>query len=221
MSYVAGGLDFRVILLVENELIRHGLEAMISLIPEVTLCDAGEVDSAPQGSSDWTRVLIADAHTWHTAAPGICRPGAEHEQPWTLLIGDAEDRRGLEGCASYPYDGFLLVSEVHTQSLTDALHSACWSTQPANRSGRPSRHQVAGERWALVPQPRPAALTPRETEVLPLLVSGRSNKQIARALGISQHGAKRLVASIMIKFGAPNRTAAAVIAVNHGLIPTS
>ncbi len=51
-------------------------------------------------------------------------------------------------------------------------------------------------------------LTPREEQALGLLVDGLSNKQIARRLGISGHGAKRLVANILAKLDVPNRTMA-------------
>ncbi|WP_381804006.1 response regulator transcription factor [Streptomyces niveus] len=61
-------------------------------------------------------------------------------------------------------------------------------------------------------------LTSREHEALGLLGQGLSNKQIARSLGISPHGAKRLVGSILLKLGSPNRTAAVVTAMRTGLI---
>jgi DNA-binding CsgD family transcriptional regulator len=61
-------------------------------------------------------------------------------------------------------------------------------------------------------------LTDREKETLGLLVEGLSNKQIARRLRISSHGAKRLVASLMAKLDAPNRTTAVVKSIRMGLI---
>jgi len=65
---------------------------------------------------------------------------------------------------------------------------------------------------------RPVSLTSREVEALTLLVKGMSNKQIARRLAISGHGAKRLVASILLKLDSPNRTTAAVAAIKAGII---
>lgn len=62
------------------------------------------------------------------------------------------------------------------------------------------------------------SLTGREDEVVRLLAQGLSNKQIARRLGISSHGVKRIVASLLLKLGAPNRTAAVVTALQTGLI---
>jgi DNA-binding NarL/FixJ family response regulator len=61
-------------------------------------------------------------------------------------------------------------------------------------------------------------LTPREREALTLLAEGLMNKQIARQLRISDHGAKRLVASVLVKLSSPNRTLAVVTALREGLL---
>jgi DNA-binding CsgD family transcriptional regulator len=55
-------------------------------------------------------------------------------------------------------------------------------------------------------------LTPREQEVLQHLVEGRTNRQIARALFISEKTASVHVSNIMGKLGAANRSGAAAIA---------
>jgi DNA-binding NarL/FixJ family response regulator len=58
-----------------------------------------------------------------------------------------------------------------------------------------------------------ARLTPREREVLDLLVEGCDNAEIAVRLYISQFTAKNHVASILDKLGVHNRLQAAVLAV--------
>jgi DNA-binding NarL/FixJ family response regulator len=55
-------------------------------------------------------------------------------------------------------------------------------------------------------------LTPREQEVLRHLMEGRTNRQIARALFISEKTASVHVSNIMSKLGAANRSEAAAIA---------
>jgi NarL family two-component system response regulator LiaR len=62
------------------------------------------------------------------------------------------------------------------------------------------------------------ALTQRELEVLALLGQGKSNREIAEALVISERTAKFHVSSILSKLGANNRTEAVSIAVQQGLI---
>lgn len=67
--------------------------------------------------------------------------------------------------------------------------------------------------------PRPEALTPRELEVLRLLVEGLTNKAIAGRLGISDHTVKFHIGAILGKLGAASRTEAVTLAVRQGLVP--
>ena len=61
-------------------------------------------------------------------------------------------------------------------------------------------------------------LTPRELEVLRLLVDGWSDKEIAAALGIGRRTVSHHVATIRDKLGAPSRTADAALAVRDRLV---
>jgi len=72
-----------------------------------------------------------------------------------------------------------------------------------------------------IPAPEPAdpfGITPRERDVLALLVEGRSDREIAGELFISHRTVMRHVSSILDKLDAPTRTAAATAAIRHGLI---
>ena len=61
-------------------------------------------------------------------------------------------------------------------------------------------------------------LTPREREVLALLVEGLSNRAIGERLGISEHTAKFHVTAVMQKLSAQTRTEAVVKAARLGLV---
>lgn len=70
-------------------------------------------------------------------------------------------------------------------------------------------------------QPQPAlieALTDREQEVLSLVAQGLPNKEIAKALVVTERTVKFHVSSILGKLGAGNRTEAVAIASEHGLL---
>jgi DNA-binding NarL/FixJ family response regulator len=60
-------------------------------------------------------------------------------------------------------------------------------------------------------------LTPRELDVLTLIARGRSNKVIARELGVAEKTVKTHVSHILAKLGVADRTQAALYAVKQGL----
>jgi DNA-binding CsgD family transcriptional regulator len=53
----------------------------------------------------------------------------------------------------------------------------------------------------------PSRLTPRQLEVLELVASGRSNREIASLLHVSENGVKAHIARLLVKFSVPNRAA--------------
>ncbi|MEP6989240.1 MAG: response regulator transcription factor, partial [Chloroflexota bacterium] len=67
------------------------------------------------------------------------------------------------------------------------------------------------------PQPLFEALTPRENEVLSLMVKGMVNNEIADTLVISRATTKNHVSSILAKLGVANRLEAIVMVLEHNL----
>jgi DNA-binding NarL/FixJ family response regulator len=65
------------------------------------------------------------------------------------------------------------------------------------------------------------ALTARETQVLELLVEGRTNPEIANQLYISPRTVSVHVTHILEKLGVENRSAAVALALRSGLITPS
>jgi DNA-binding NarL/FixJ family response regulator len=78
------------------------------------------------------------------------------------------------------------------------------AAQPAAKSSAPSAERAVG-------------LTGREREVLRFLTTGKADKEIAAALGISRHTVGHHVARILAKLGVESRAAAAAYAIRHGL----
>jgi DNA-binding NarL/FixJ family response regulator len=77
-----------------------------------------------------------------------------------------------------------------------------------DRATKPSRSAV----------PSSAQFTVRETEVLKLLVAARSNREIARTLGIEERTVKAHVAKLMRKVGVENRIALSIYAVTNSIV---
>ena len=86
------------------------------------------------------------------------------------------------------HDGHLLFAPEAAGSL---LHSPSWPNRGLD------------------------ALTTREREVLAELAQGRSNREIARALHVSEKTVKAHVSSVLAKLGVQDRTQAALLAVRH------
>ena len=133
----------------------------------------------------------------------------------------------------------LLVDDANTEKDLDALRNGVRAVLPRNTS--PSgiiaaveavgagltvllpegldnllRESTASHR--AVSPPLVEALTPREIEVLGMMVVGWGNKEISTRLGISEHTVKFHVASIMGKLNASTRTEAVTSGIRHGLI---
>jgi DNA-binding NarL/FixJ family response regulator len=66
-----------------------------------------------------------------------------------------------------------------------------------------------------------SALTQRETDILSLLAEGKSNRDISRALYLSEKTVKAHLAAIFRKLGVSNRTQAAMAAVSMGIGPAA
>jgi DNA-binding CsgD family transcriptional regulator len=77
-------------------------------------------------------------------------------------------------------------------------------------AGHPTRRPAAG----------PAGLTQREVQVLVLLARAATTRQIARRLGITPKTAGNHIERIYTKIGASTRAAAALYAIQHGLLQT-
>ena len=107
-----------------------------------------------------------------------------------------------------------LLKNVSGEDLAEAIRSA--------HAGRSILAPEAVQ--ALIqpgkPQPMPSYdLTPREREVLALLVKGLNNAEIARRLSISPSTAKAHVSNILSKMGVSNRAEAISLALQQNLVP--
>jgi predicted ATPase/DNA-binding CsgD family transcriptional regulator len=83
----------------------------------------------------------------------------------------------------------------------------------------PGERGAAVQPDATVPRPgAPSGLTPRELEVLHLMVEGRSDREIGEALFIGTRTVETHVANLFTKLGVKARAEAAAVAVRRGLV---
>jgi non-specific serine/threonine protein kinase len=102
---------------------------------------------------------------------------------------------------------------VPLQQVVAAFLSA---PQPAQRT-RPSGALPSAPAHPALPS-HPALLTPREKEVLSLVARGLTDAQVAEALVVSTRTINSHLTSIYSKLGVSSRTAAARLALDHGLV---
>jgi two-component system NarL family response regulator len=109
-----------------------------------------------------------------------------------------------------------IQSGAQSYLLKDMPKNEIISTIRAVHDGqRPLPPQVATR---LATRLRREELSPREVEVLQLLVKGRSNKEIASMLFISEDTVKSRLKSLFTKLDVQDRTEAAITAVRHGIV---
>ncbi len=83
----------------------------------------------------------------------------------------------------------------------------------------PAVPQIVAEELTVTELPAPL-LTPRQDEVLQLLLDGYTNKEIGRMLYLSEETVKNHVSSILRSFGVTTRTQAVLAANRHGYAST-
>ena len=111
-------------------------------------------------------------------------------------------------------------AEVHTAALLDAAVATFQSEGLDSWTQRALALKAQAEVSAPPSATRPTYpdhLTAREVEVLRLVASGRSNREIAEELVISLPTVQRHVANVYAKIGASGRVEATTYALRHGL----
>jgi DNA-binding NarL/FixJ family response regulator len=121
----------------------------------------------------------------------------------TTYDGDADIHRALEAGAS----GYVIKGMPY-QTLVEAL-------QRVHKGGRFLPPPVARALASRMPD---SDLSRREEEVLSLLAGGKSNKEIAAQLGITEATVKCHVSAILLRLNANDRTEAVVMAIQRGLV---
>ena len=208
----------RVLIVDDHGVVREGLRAYLELESDIEV--VGEARDG-QEAVRRTEELHPDVVLMDLVMPNMDGVDATTHIKQTLpdthviiLTSFLEDERVVPairaGATSY------LLKDVAAGELARAIRGA--------RAGQAQLHpEVARRLMQQVTAPKKtdaaAQLTEREREVLRLLADGRSNKEIARSLVVSERTVKGHVSNILGKLGLQDRTQAALYAVRHGLAP--
>ncbi|HEX4651965.1 MAG TPA: response regulator transcription factor [Granulicella sp.] len=121
----------------------------------------------------------------------------------TTFDGDEDIFRAIQAGAR----GYLLKG-MDAEELIDAIQTV--------HRGKSRIPAAVAER--LAERLSGNALTDRETEVLKTIVAGKSNKEIAAALFISEATVKTHINNLLSKLGVADRTQAATMALHRGIV---
>jgi DNA-binding NarL/FixJ family response regulator len=207
----------RVLIVDDHEIVREGLRTVLRQEKDVEVVgEAGDGERA----LNLARSLAPDVVLMDLVMPGMdgleslkrIRQACPHTQV-VVLTNLASDQTVRDAIASGAV-GYLL-KDVMKSELMQAIRNA--------QLGRPSLHPEAQRhlmRRVSTPSERSLAddLTPRERTVLERIANGRSNKQIASELQLTEGTVKGYVSAVLDKLGVDDRTQAALYAVKHGLV---
>jgi NarL family two-component system response regulator LiaR len=207
----------RVLIADDHKVVRQGLRFLLSSEPGIEV--AGEAADGV-AALDAIRDIRPDVVLLDLFMPrldGLEVLAAMRDQRLTaavlVLTSSADDQHLVQaikaGALSY------LPKTAGVDQVVDAVRAAARGEsvlQPAAtaRLLRELRHAAADPL---------GQLTPRETDVLKGLAQGRSNREIAKALSVSEETVKSHVSSILAKLGLADRTQAAIFALQHHLVP--
>lgn len=217
-SEVCGGkmsAKIRIVLVDDHAMVRRGLAAFLSVYNDLEL--AGEAESGEQALRLCAQ-LQPDVVLMDLVMPGM--DGADttaalrRQQPSVRVIAltSFRDDELVQRVIQAGATGYLLKN-VSAGELATAIRAV--------HAGQPTLAPEATQALinAATQPPKPGFdLTPRERDVLTLMVKGLNNTEIAERLVVSPSTIKGHVSNILSKLGATSRTEAATLAVEHRIV---
>ena len=125
-----------------------------------------------------------------------------------VMLSAADDRQLIEAALNRGASAFVL-KHIDPRDLASALRQACDGSVYRTLGEPPETDGAAA---------REAGLTAGELRILTALAAGRSNKEIAKELWLSDQTVKFHLRNIYRKLGVANRTEASRFAYQHGLV---
>jgi DNA-binding NarL/FixJ family response regulator len=194
-----------VLIVDDHPVVREGLRALLEAQDDMTV--AGEAGDGPAAVS-LAASLRPDIVLLDLKLPGpdgiAVLPQLRVAGPRVLVLTSATEPAAASRAVRAGATG-VVYKDIDPAALVRAIRSV----HDGNVLLAP---EAAG---SLVRGSRADTLTAREREVLAGIADGRSNKEIARSLRVSEKTVKAHVSAVLAKLGVQDRTQAAVYAVRH------
>ncbi|OUC96831.1 response regulator [Streptosporangium minutum] len=207
----------RVLIADDHPVVRQGLRTFLGLQDDLDVVGeaADGAEAVALVESLAPDVLLLDLKMPVLDGLGTLVRLEEHGlSPRVLVLTSVSDREDVAPAMRAGASGFL-YKDVDPAALVQAIRAV--------HGGQVLLAPEAAEAMLSAPAPAPSAgryvapLTDRELEVLTLIASGRSNREIARELAVAEKTVKTHVSNVLMKLGVQDRTQAALYAVRHGL----
>jgi DNA-binding NarL/FixJ family response regulator len=206
----------RVLLVDDHQVVRRGLRTFLEVQSDIEV--VGEAADGDEG------VRLAGELRPDVILMDIRMPGTDGIAALRRLRDDDSKARVLvvtsftEQRTVVPALRAGAAGYVYKDVDPDALAGAIRSVHAGHVLLQPEVADALLAREAGGPaQGRGGSLTDREREVLALIADGRSNREIARSLVLSEKTVKTHVSNILMKLDLADRTQAALWAVRHGV----
>ncbi len=200
----------RVILADDHPVVRDGLAAIINQQPDMqVVAEAADGEEAiALFHREQPDVMVLDLRMPKRDGVAVVEQVLGVNPKARLLIMTTFDGdEDIFRCLSQGAKGYLLKDSPR-QEILNAIRAVS-QDQPYTSSS------IAAKALQRMAKPN---LTKREVDVIQLLAQGRSNKDIARRLSITEGTAKTHVKSILLKLDAISRTEAVTVAHKRGLV---
>lgn len=209
-------MTIRVVIADDHRVVRDGLCYLLGQEPDVEV--VGEAGDGRQAVSVVTAtrpdVLLLDLYMPDQDGHAVLAALQEVSySPAVVVLTSATGEEALVRAMQGGATSFLLKTAPAEQVIA-AVREAAAGT--ASLTPELLTRLTRAFRRPAPPDPL-QPLSPREREVLRLIAQGRSNRQIARDLGIGEQTVKTHVSSILTKLGLQDRVQAAIFAIRHEL----
>jgi two-component system, NarL family, response regulator len=204
------GDTLRLMLVDDHYLVRLGLSSVIALEPDMSVCAEA---ATGRHAIELFRTQQPDVTLMDLRLPDLSGTDATRairaEFPDAKIIalstfaGDEEIHMAL-GAGALAY----LVKTVQPEELVGTIRKVATG----------QRHVPADLAARLASRSPRSHLSPRELEVLKLMIMGKRNKEIATQLDITEGTVKIHVSNILVKLGVADRTEAVTQALQRGIV---